>query len=397
MSITSDQLVLHKLSSYYSKRWEKIISFFILLLLIIFVVVLINISPEQLSQWTADIWQRWLSHFWEKSKDDPMFLFHLVSSLLSVLGLVYLYLSHQRERILLTPFGIHYQSALPSFLQWMKPDWFMRWSQIKTAYFKPAILQIKPGPLSMTLVLETTSFQRKIVPCFWFELNDLEEIRSSLLKWYSLAPPQMKYILPHCPIIKYLTQMGIEINMEPVEKELKTQQNFTLESNPSSLTAVILFFVFLGYAILDIFINQENYVDTPFYNVYIGSGILMAVFTMIWLIRAKVPKLESIIVALLLGGSFGWALYPGLLRINQLTDTKGLQTYQYVLQKDSSLQAKDDSTLPRLYFQRDLDYWLHFERGTIHEIELRKGGLDFYQINMAPIYADMRKYFRQQN
>ena len=27
-----------------------------------------------------------------------------------------------------------------------------------------------------------------------------------------------------------------------------------------------------------------------------------------------------------------------------------------------------------------------FDVGSIHEFELRKGGLDFYQVNMAPIY-----------
>lgn len=355
MLSSSDQLVLHPFSSYYSKRWEKIISFFILLLLVILAAVLVETHPEVL-KWTTEDWMQWLFSL----KDEPMILLQIASFLLSFLPVVYFYLGHHRERIFLTSSGIRYQSPLPGFLQWLKPDWSMKWSQIKAAYFKPASLKMVQGPLSMSLVLETASFSRKMVPCAWIDPNDSEETHPALQHWSRFSPRQTKLVLPYCPIIKYLTKRGIDVKMDQVEKASQAQSaDFALESNRHSLAAAILFFTLLAYALLDFLINKETYADFPFYNIYIGSGVFMAIIVMGWLRRAKVPKRESIVVALLLGGVFGVALYPGLLRLNQLTDTQGLQIYQYVLQKDYSLKPLDSIALPSLYFERDLDYWSH--------------------------------------
>jgi hypothetical protein len=344
MLSSSDKLVLHPFSSYHSKRWEKILSFFILLLLVILVAVLVETHPEVL-KWTTEDWMQWLFSL----QDKPMILLQISSFLLSFLSLVYFYLAHHRERIFLTSSGIRYQSPLPSFLQWLKPDWSMKWSQIKAAYFKPARLKMVQGPLSMSLVLESAFFSKKIVPCAWIDPNDSEETRPALQQWQKFSPRQTKHVLPYCPIIKYLTKRGIDVKMDQVENALQAQSaEFALESNRHSLAAAILFFTLLAYALLDFLINQETYADFPFYNIYIyiGSGVFMAIIVMGWLRRAKVPKRESIIVALLLGGVFGVALYPGLLRLNQLTDTQGLQIYQYVLQKDYSLKPLDSNALP---------------------------------------------------
>jgi len=32
---------------------------------------------------------------------------------------------------------------------------------------------------------------------------------------------------------------------------------------------------------------------------------------------------------------------------------------------------------------------------SIHHFELRKGGLGFYQLNMAPVYAVMKEFYRE--
>ncbi len=41
------------------------------------------------------------------------------------------------------------------------------------------------------------------------------------------------------------------------------------------------------------------------------------------------------------------------------------------------------------------EYWAQFESGSIHHFELRKGGLGFYQLNMAPVYAAMKEFYRE--
>jgi len=49
---------------------------------------------------------------------------------------------------------------------------------------------------------------------------------------------------------------------------------------------------------------------------------------------------------------------------------------------------------PELDFSKYSYYWHQFKLGTIHQFELRKGGLGFYQVNMEPVREKMRAYFR---
>ena len=394
MMISSDKLVLHRLNYYSSKRSRFFFSLLLLLIFLFFLYTLFG-DPSQVLNWSTEDWLQWLSNTWKKIKDEPTtVIWSILSLLLPFLHLVYINQIHYRERLFLTSSEIQYQSPMPFFLQWLKPDWSIKWSMIKTAYFKPA--KLGRGPLAVFMVIETSSLSKKIIPCIWIDPNNLEQSPSLLQsQWQSFNPQQTKLILPSCPVIKYFTLMGIDVKTEQIDNNLSDKSfEFALESNPHSLIAVILLLTFLIYASVDSIINSETYIDKSFYQIYLWSGVVTSIIVMGWQMIAKVPKSESFAVGLFFGGALGVALYPGLLRINQLTDTQGLQTYQYVLQSDYSLKSLDNDELPRLFFKTDLDYWSHFEPDSIHEIELRKGGLEFYQINMAPIYADMRQYFR---
>jgi hypothetical protein len=49
--------------------------------------------------------------------------------------------------------------------------------------------------------------------------------------------------------------------------------------------------------------------------------------------------------------------------------------------------------LPTLKFDEAREYWAHQEPGSLHAFLLRQGGLGFYQVEMAPIYAKTRKFY----
>ena len=125
---------------------------------------------------------------------------------------------------------------------------------------------------------------------------------------------------------------------------------------------------------------------------FVLAGAIAALASMIWLLSAQVPRIETLGLSLLLGGATGFALYPGVLRLNEATDTEGLRTYEYRL-TEYAVFTPADPNLPVLRFPGDADYWRQFKFGTTHRFELRKGGLGFYQVNMQPVHAKMREYF----
>ena len=336
---------------------------------------------------------------WPKIQANPtpflllMGLVLMVVFVLPSLILFYRYQAVKRERLVLDADGIRYQSNLPQLLQGLLPmtyrDWSAQWANITATYLKPATIPFGRGHQFITIEFHMGWRSQETFPCQWVTDSVAEELFKlpTEQQWQSPTPEQVKTALQGYPVIRYLSDKGLQIEVDP-KLSLKTpfyQSDFALESNPHSLAAAIFFFLLVSYAVLDVmFFNKETYAEQPWYQVYLLSGVGMAVLVMGWLSTAKVPKRESIIVALLVGGAFGAALHPGLLRFNQLTDTEGLTSYPYELQTDLSFEPPADKTLPRLYLG-DEEFWSTFEFGSIHQFELRKGGLNFYQINLAPI------------
>ena len=108
----------------------------------------------------------------------------------------------------------------------------------------------------------------------------------------------------------------------------------------------------------------------------------------------RVPQAESWGVSVVLGAAFAAALYPGLLRVNQLTDGEGLKPQQYRLEDYVRLKALDPQ-LPDLLFIDYHEYWQQFPRGSQHEFLMRKGALGFHQVDMGPVHERMREFYRR--
>lgn len=167
---------------------------------------------------------------------------------------------------------------------------------------------------------------------------------------------------------------------------------FALERNPYTVSALLLTGLIGFYAVVDFLLNTETYAEDPWYPLYAGVGGLTALLVAVGLLRVNIPKAESLALGVLLGLVLGLACYPGLLRLNQLTDTVGLLSYTYTLNEDLSL-TPPEKHLPTLTFPSEQDYWAHFTPGTAHQFRLRHGKLGFYQVEMAPIYAQTRAYY----
>ena len=90
-------------------------------------------------------------------------------------------------------------------------------------------------------------------------------------------------------------------------------------------------------------------------------------------------------VGLLAGAVLMVAGYPGLLRINQLTDTAGLKSYEYEMRQPARFYPVQDADGLPLIELKPHELWSSQRNGSRHRFELRRGGLDFYQLNSAPI------------
>ena len=185
---------------------------------------------------------------------------------------------------------------------------------------------------------------------------------------------------------------GLEVN-----GNMRPEAGFALEKNRFSLVTMVLIFLLGLYALIDYMLNLEVFVVEPDLAGIVLLSILTIVLSYLVLKKGEIPVTERLGLAVLLGITFGLATPPALLRLNQLTDNDGLRTYQYRLNSKLELVPAEilANDLPVLYFPNNKEYWGHFDDNSQHEISLRKGGLGFYQVNMRPVYRDMRAYYQE--
>jgi hypothetical protein len=314
--------------------------------------------------------------------------------LASLAQFVYIKRARRLERVILTDSEIRYQSALPKALQFLMPEWSAKWNEITRAHFRKKKGAYGPG--SIELVLATYRGEgHKLRPYLWVDPAGVQTQSpwQALRKVHSMKPADLRSAILDSPVVRFV---GARLPRFETETSWdKVAFPFALETSRRALAALALCAAFMIYGITDFVVNEEAYAYQPPLGFFALFGLLGAVIAGHWLRGGEVPFAERIGLAVVLGVTFGAALYPGLLRINQLTDRAGLRPHLYQLQRDGSFEPLQAGP-PGLSFPRYADYWSSFSAGSLHEFRLRKGGLGFYQIDMAPVNAAMRKFFRNQ-
>lgn len=312
----------------------------------------------------------------------------------AVLYLVYLALAQRHERLILTPIGIEYRSPLPEALRFLRPSWSLQWSQIRAAALLATAMA--RGAQGAVLKLDGRSRTVRLFPLQWVDPQTFRpgSLWAELRKLQAMHTPfAIEQALDDSPMLRYIAAAAPQLR---IERNLKTgADGFALEKNRAALAVVVGFFVLLLYALADtFFLNPETYAVTPPLTPFLVAGGLAALAAGLWMQRGGVPAAESIAVAVLFGATVGAAAYPGALRLNALTDSDGLRTYEYQLTAQRHLEPLRAGP-PALVFAGHYEYWAQFAPGSVHQFELRRGGLGFYQLNMRPLEKMLREYYEQ--
>jgi len=298
------------------------------------------------------------------------------------------------ERVFLDATGVRYQSPLPDFLRPLRPSWSLQWSQLRE--LRIAVPKATYHPNLVFLEFDAGEVRKKLQALYWVPEDSKARVPEELLSWRdrffvgSGSARERERILraaEQSPIILYAKQVGVKVTTGAMR-----QPGFTLESNRHTLAAAIIVIVLVLYTLFDMMLPDESYAVDPPLVLFALGGAIAALAAMLWLAFSGAPRPVGLGLALLLGAATAFALYPGALRINEATDSEGLHSYEYRL-KSYSVFEPVDPKLPPLDFSNFNDYWGQFKLGTTHQFELRKGGLGFYQVDMAPVRDRMRAYF----
>jgi hypothetical protein len=292
--------------------------------------------------------------------------------------------AYKHERLSLTPERITYWSPLPRLLRWQRLVWSLQWTDVRSATLLPPGRE--PNLTRLDLELETKGRKRWLMPLQWVDPRGDDQLPESRLadRLLGSTAQELRDTLLNTPIVQHLKALHIPLNLDAVAQ--RDSVPFALDAHPHSRAALLLILGTFFYLNTETISAREIYVAGAFWVWYIGIGCLAAGLATLWLHWARVPTGESLGLAMILGVVLAIALFPGALRLNQLTDTKGLRPYTYVLQPDRSLEPRDQA-LPTVRLERYYEYWQRLEPGSVSRVYLRRGGLGFYQVDLRPFDA----------
>jgi hypothetical protein len=299
----------------------------------------------------------------------------------AIAGTWYIARVARHERLILDRAGIRYRSPLGGPFGALQPSWSHSWAQIRAAQIAQPLMN---NPNFLAVVLDVVTAKRRIAGQ-WIPDGATAQ---NVFSWRRPTNEEALRRLEQSPLVQYLRRMGVK-----VEIDARARAGFGLESDPFTLGAAVAVVVLLVYAAADFAINTETYAERPKVQLFVLAGIGIFLAAAALLATRRVPRAEAIGVAMLFGVAAGGALYPGALRVNQLTDTGGLRSHQYRM-KEYVVWEPRDAALPTLVFSDYYEYWEQFKPGASKEFLLRRGGLGFYQVDMAPVHAEMRKHYR---
>lgn len=333
------------------------------------------------------LWRALTESLWQK----PDTLFAAIVAPFVLLYLAVEQPARLKDRIMMDATGIAFQRLARWRLPLTPRPWSIPWARLRKVE-----LRVSFGPA--TLVLSDSVHTRRIIVDEWVAPDTSPETAKLLLKQSlqrrqkRLAPEEVLRLAGESPLLRALRMRGVTIQQPDGSSPLV----FDLFKNRHAIFAVASLAVIAAYGVFDLVMLDETYAGHYPWTIWALAGAIAAVLVYRWLNAARLPFVVALVLSVMIGLDTGFALYPGLLRLNQLTDTAGMRPYEYVLREYVRLEPVG-MDLPVIEFHQGIEYWQQFKPGSSCTLYLRRGGLDFYQLDLAPVYAETRAFYERRN
>lgn len=282
--------------------------------------VLILAVMWQISGADAPAQERLWRGLWNALRERPDHLLALIAMPFVLLYLAVEQPARLKDRIVVDESGIAFQPP-PRFRLPLTPRaWSISWARLRKAELGAPL-----GPGCM-LTLSDGAQTRRIIVNEWVTPDTPRETVKALIKQRlqgrqkRIAPEEALRRAEETPLVRALRARGVAIQRPDASSPLV----FDLFRNRHAAAAVILLGALGLYGAVDLIVLDETYAGFHPWTTWISGGVVAAALSYFWLSRAKLPFVIAAVLSLMVGLDAGFALYPGLLRLNQSTDAVGV-------------------------------------------------------------------------
>lgn len=188
----------------------------------------------------------------------------------------------------------------------------------------------------------------------------------------------------------------------------EAEQEFALEKNVRSISAMVVFFGLMAFALIDtFFITRYELTDAQLFRMLSQPVALLGALIVLslagagfyrWLSSGRVPARESIALSILTTGVLALATLPIAKRVDQVLASEPSRNYAYhVVQPARLLPADTSQGLPALRFPRARDYWAQFKDGQEYQIPFLRGPLGLWQLDHEKFDPPLRAFYEKQS
>jgi hypothetical protein len=303
----------------------------------------------------------------------------------SLLGLVILayVLGAYRQRIECDAEWLRFRGGAPWPLNRFGSDWQVRWSEIRGARWME---EVAPAQLE----LDTPRGPRHLLAMQW-QLDAAEARRSRRAMAEMRRGRAASFDATMLPLVRELLAHGVEVPRE-IRAEDAGLGAFDLTANPATRYALLIAAFAAGFWFIDATLSSQVYGrNAPWTAIALLAAVSAIVFAAVQS-RAGVPAAANLAVTMVLCVSVGLALYSGLQRLNQLTDSAGPRSVVYTLAPDGTLVSNvaGVADLPPGFFP-DPDFWAKQKPGSQHRFGYYKG-LGFETLDVAEYRARLKRH-----
>lgn len=368
-----------------------------LLLLIPLVVVaalLLNLASQDGPMSAADLWQALLRQF----DKDPRLKSHAWAFAIALpIAVIPIWL-HRLSFLRLGPHGIEGYLPKGTVLGMhglTTGHWRVLWDAIRSVQLIPArpMPQLPMRLAAYRLVIETDRGPIRLSPYFWILRNGPDH-RMTLRRLLSAKATDADRMIETAPLIEALRARGIEIAGPETATGPSAPAGFDMSKHRGLVIQLVAFFAIGLYALIDgLFINAYRPLE-PMPMAPYGAAAAIAI-VLVAILGRGAPIVERGVVGALTIAVTIAAVHPALLRINALTAEPRVVAYESVAIGRFEPPTPD---LPEIDLG-DLqigEYWARYPAGAEHEFHLLRGAAGFYQLDLDPLYARTRDFYRQQ-
>lgn len=285
------------------------------------------------------------------------------------------------QRLELGAQGIRFSTRLPDLAKTFQPDWQISWSELSRVSYGRRHPIAKKVPV--TLVFHAGERRQEVSTLLPWRPEGTRASASGDGRFHLSAVGHLEKAFARSALVSALEERGVLIDPGG-----ETYNADGLRKSKAGIALSTITIACIAYAVFEIAFLTDTYVSPPWFE--LGAfGFFAALASGVLSRGMELNLKEKTVLPVLVGLAVACAAYFGTLRLNLVLDGQQATLVEYRLD-DKGFLRPEVSELPLIDIRRYSRVRRDMQSDTWYPVQIRKGGLGFYQFDISHLRQSVR-------